>query len=634
MAEQTKFKAEIRELLEMMINSVYSNREIFLRELVANAADAIDKRRFLALTHPEFACDGEIRIIADPKENTLTIRDNGIGMDEKELKSNLGTIAHSGTRQFAEQLRKAKESAETAPELIGQFGVGFYSAFMAADRVVVLTRKVGESRAFQWESDGKETYLVVESVMDQPGTSITLHLKEDFKQYLEYWEVSSVIRKYSDFIEYPIRMEHTVKKDGKDVVEDSTLNTMKAIWLRPESEVKDEEYDSFYNHLSGDWSAPLKRILFNAEGASEFKALLFIAAHLPFQYQFGVRSKKNLSLYVKRVFITDECPGLLPEYMAPFLSGVVDSSDLPLNISRETLQNNPQIQRISKAIVRRVLSELASMLEKDREKYLSFYKEFSRALKEGAYGDWANREKLQDLLLFQTMNRKSGELATLKEYSDAMPPTQKAIYYIAGETRDAVEHSPQLELFRKQNIDVLFLLEPVDEIVISELREYAGKEFLSVAKADLKLDDPVQKELEEKVKKAAETGKDLIDFLKKALDAKVKDVRYSARMTDSVCCLVGDAADPSVSMQKLMKAMNRDAPDVKRILEVNPDAPLIQAMSKLLAKTPDAPVLSDCAELLYDQALLTEGSEIPDPVAFARRTAKLMTDGLARELKD
>ncbi len=627
-----KFKAEVKELLSMVINSIYSNREIFLRELIANAADAIDKRRFMALTQPELAVDGEIRLTADPTAHTLSISDNGIGMNQDDMVQNLGTIAHSGSKEFLKKLAQAKDNPNAAPELIGQFGVGFYSAFMAASKVVVLSKKAGETQAWKWESAGVDNFTITEAEKPDYGSTVTLYLKEDFYEYEEYWQISSLVRKYSDFIAYPIKMQHTVTTgEGdkkKEEIHDDTLNSMKAIWLRSESEVSEEEYKSFYQHLSSDYDEPLKRILFNAEGASEFRALLFIAKHLPFQYQFGVRTKKNLNLYIKRVFITDECPDLLPDYMTGFLSGVVDSSDLPLNISRETLQNNPQVKRIAKAITNRVLKELAAMLEKDREKYLQFYGEFSRLIKEGTYSDWENREKLQNLLLFQSMKSEPDKLISLKEYSDAMKPTQKAIYFITGDSREAVEHSPQLELLRKQDMDVLFLLDPVDEIVIGQIGKYADKEIVSVAKGDLKMDEPIQKEMEEKTEKAAKTNKNLLEFLKKELEANVKDVRFSARLTESTCCLVSDSGDPSANMQRLMKAMKQGMPEVKRILELNPDSPLIEAMSKKFEAAPEDPLLADYAKMLYDQALLCEGSELPDPAAFAQRTAKLMTERL------
>ena len=629
--ENLQFKAEIRELLSLVIHSVYSNKDIFLRELVANAADAIDKARFLSLTQQDMIRDWEIRIEADKDTKTLIISDNGVGMNRDELIENLGTIAHSGTKAFTEALEKAKEEGSvSAPELIGQFGVGFYSAFMAAEKVTVETKKDGEAQAWKWISDGENDFSIEEVSKDAPGTRITLYLKEDFEAYLDYWRVAELIRKYSDFIEYPIRMKHTVTKDGKEEVEDSTLNTMKAIWLRPESEVTEEEYDQFYQHISMDYNKPARRISFSAEGASEFKSLLYIAGKMPMSYRMGMnKDHKQIQLYVRRVFITDNCPGLLPEYMG-FVAGVVDSSDLPLNVSRETLQDNPQIARISKSIVKRVLSELDKMLTKDRDAYEEFYKEFSPMIKGGVHTDFNNKEKLQDLLLFESMN--SGKLMTLKEYSDAMPATQKAIYYITGDRREALEFSPQLEMFRKQGYDVLFLYEPMDEIIMDDIAKYAEKDLVSVLKDEVKFDESVQKELDEKTKKETEENKELVEFLKKTLEDKVKDVRFSSRLTESPCCLVGDDYDPSVSMQRLFKAMGQESPDVKRILELNGESPLIGALKSLYEKDPSAASLPDYAELLYDQALISEGATLPDPAKFARRTVQLMTESIQKEL--
>ena len=629
--ENLQFKAEIRELLSLVIHSVYSNKDIFLRELVANAADAIDKARFLSLTQQDMIRDWEIRIEADKDTKTLIISDNGVGMNRDELIENLGTIAHSGTKAFTEALEKAKtDGSVSAPELIGQFGVGFYSAFMAADKVTVETKKDGETQAWKWISDGENDFSIEEVSKDAPGTRITLYLKEDFEAYLDYWRVAELIRKYSDFIEYPIRMKHTVTKDGKEEVEDSTLNTMKAIWLRPESEVTEEEYDQFYQHISMDYNKPARRISFSAEGASEFKSLLYIAGKMPMSYRMGMnKDHKQIQLYVRRVFITDNCPGLLPEYMG-FVAGVVDSSDLPLNVSRETLQDNPQIARISKSIVKRVLSELDKMLTKDRAAYEDFYKEFSPMIKGGVHTDYSNKEKLQDLLLFESMN--SGKMMTLKEYSDAMPATQKAIYYITGDRREALEFSPQLEMFRKQGYDVLFLYEPMDEIIMGDIAKYAEKDLVSVLKGEVKFDDSVQKELDEKTKKETEDNKELVEFLKKTLEDKVKDVRFSSRLTESPCCLVGDDYDPSVSMQRLFKAMGQESPDVKRILELNGESPLIGALKSLYEKDPAAASLKDYAELLYDQALISEGATLPDPAKFARRTVQLMTESIQKEL--
>ena len=634
MENSMQFKAEVQQLLQLMIHSVYSNKDIFVRELVANAADAIDKARFESLSKPEFAQEWEIRIEADEKENTLTISDNGIGMNHDELVSDIGTIARSGTKAFIEAMKNAKDAQGNAsaegPELIGQFGVGFYSSFMVADRVDILTRKAGSDKAWKWSSDGREAFTIDEAQRDSQGTTIVLHMKEDAKNYLDYWKISSIIKKYSDFIEYPIRMRHTIKKDDKETIEDSTLNSMKAIWLRPESEVTQEEFNSFYTHLSGQIGEPLKRISYSAEGTSEFKALLFLPARAPFDFQFGERRTNGLHLYVRRVFITDNCPGLLPDYLR-FVSGVVDSSDLPLNISREMLQDNPQILKINRNLAKRIISELTKMLENDREKYEQFYKEFGRLIKEGVHMDFANREKLQNLLLFETMNGPKGKLVTLKEYREAMPALQQEIYYITGDSRETLESSPHLEILRKENYDVLFMTDPIDEWVISEIGTYDGKKLKSVNKGDVKFDESIQKELEEKTKKAADENKPLVELIKKALGTKVKDVRFSPRLTESACCLVSDEYDPSAYMQRVLKAMDKNAPTVARILELNPDHPLVVAMKKLHEKAPDNAKLSEFAEMLYDQALLAEGSPIPDPLLFTKRTAALMTLGVEKE---
>lgn len=629
--ENMQFKAEIQQLLSLMIHSIYSNKDIFLRELIANAADAIDKARFLSLTDPKLVREWEIRIATDPKESTFSVSDNGVGMNKEELIENIGTIAHSGTKAFLETLKNAKDNGNMNPELIGQFGVGFYSSFMAADKVVVETRKAGEEQGYRWESDGKEAFTITECERADFGTTITLHLKEEYKNYLEYWQVSSLVKKYSDFIAHPIKMQHMVKKEEKEELEDSTLNMQKAIWLRPESEVTEEEYKSFYQHLSMDFGDPAKRILFSAEGASEFRALLFLNGHLPFNYRFGEQKPKNVHLYVKRVFITDECPNLLPEYMQ-FVSGVVDSSDLPLNISRETLQNNPLITRINKALTSRVLSELSKFLRNDREHYLTFYKEFGRMIKAGIHTDFANQDKLKDLVLFETMNKPAGELSTLKEYVDAMPSAQTDIYFITGESRATLDNSPQLEMLKKQGFDVLFMYDQVDEFVFGNMMKYGEKVMRSVTKGNVKFNEEIQKELEEKTKKAGEENKTLLEFLKKTLENKVKDVRFSSRLTESACCLVGDEYDPSTNMQRILKAMDQNTPDVKRILELNSDNPLISALKQLHEKAPDDPMLPEYAEMLYDQALVSEGATLSDPVLFAKRTVKLMTASVEKEL--
>ena len=633
--ENMRFQTEVRELLHMMIHSVYSNKEIFLRELIANAADAIDKARFLALTNPELAQNWEIRITPDAEAGTLSISDNGIGMSKEEVVQNLGTIAHSGTKAFLENLAKNKKEGEGSanPELIGQFGVGFYASFMVADKVVN-TLKAGTNEAVRWESNGEEEFTLGESDRKTQGTTVTLYLKNDEKQFLEQWRISTIVKKYSDFIEHPIKMLETSKdKDGKETTEDKTLNSQKAIWLRPESEVKPEEYDAFYQHLSGDYGKPLARISYSAEGTSEFKALLFLPEKKPWGFEMPGTKARNLHLYIRRVFISDDCKGLIPEYLR-FVSGVVDSSDLPLNISREMLQDNPQISRISKALTKRVLSELTKMLENEREKYVGFYQEFGRQIKEGAHGDYANKEKLQALLMYETMNGKPGELHTLKEYVTNMSAEQKDIYYITGEARAYLENSPHIESFRKAGYDVLFMSDPIDEWVLEAMPEFDGKKLVSVSKAKLDNDSKVAKELEENAKKASEEkgGKDLLGKLKDLLKDKVKDVKFSGALTESASRLSGDDYDPSPYMQRIMKALDKNAQTFKRILELNPSHPLIAAMTKLVEKTPDNPKLAEFADMLYDQALLAEGSPIADPALFAKRAADLMTLGVEKEI--
>jgi len=635
--ENMRFQTEVRELLHMMIHSVYSNKDIFLRELIANAADAIDKARFLSLTKPEVAQNWEIRLAVNSEAGTLSVSDNGIGMTREEVVENLGTIAHSGTKAFLNALEKSKKEGEASsnPELIGQFGVGFYASFMVSDKVVVETRKAGEDKTVRWESNGEEEFSLADGAeRTSQGTTVTLYLKEDAKQYLEQWRISSIVKKYSDFIEHPIKMLETKKdKDGKETVEDTTLNSQKAIWLRPESEVKPEEYMSFYQHLSGEIGEPLVRINYSAEGVSEFKSLLFIPPKQPWGFNMPGRTSNNLHLYIRRVFISDDCKGLLPEYLR-FVSGVVDSSDLPLNISRETLQDNPQIHKISKALTKRILSELTKMLENEREKYVGFYKEFGRQIKEGAHADFPNKDKLQGLLLFETMNNAPGELKTLKEYVTNMPSEQKEIYYLTGESRQFLENSPHIETFRKAGYDVLLMTDPIDEWVLESMHEFDGKKMVSAAKAKLETESDVTKELEESAKKAAEDkgGKDLIGKLKTLLENKVKDVKFSSVLTESVSRLSGDDYDPSPYMQRIMKAIDKNAQDFKRILEINPTHPLTVALTKLVEKSPDSPKLKEYAEMLFDQALLAEGSPIPDPALFAKRAANLMTLGLEKEI--
>lgn len=625
MGETREFKTEVRQLLDLMIHSLYSNRDIFLRELVANAADAIDKARFESLTHPEMAKKWEIRITPDKKAKTLTISDNGIGMTQDEVVENIGTIAKSGTRAFLKLLEEQGSKKEELPELIGQFGVGFYSAFMVAGEVVIVTKKAGsDAPAVRWSSRGEGEYELDSAEKSEPGTEITLHLKEDAQQYLESWKLSGIIHKYSDFIEYPIVMpEVKVNEDKTETVTDRVLNSQKAIWLRKPSEITEEEYKSFYSHLSNFGGTEyLKAIHLSAEGTSEFKALLFLPKQAPFNLLMPDLQKRGLQLYVRRVFITDECKELIPDYLR-FVCGVVDSNDLPLNVSREILQENPQLARIEKAVTAKVLGELKKLLETDREAYAGFFREFGRIFKEGLHTDFANAEKLKDLVMYESMNTEPGKMITLGEYVEAMPESQKEIYYITGEKRESVASSPALEYFRSKRYDVLFMTDPIDDWIMQQMFQYRKKNFKSIAKGDFEVEGAV-----ETLKAAQEKFAGLVEFLKKALGDKVGEVRFSARLTDSPCCLITEGNALSPHLERLFKAMHQEIPESKRILELNPKHPLIEAMFELSKQSDKAPELEMYAKVLFDQALLTEGSPLADPAAFAREVTKLLLKGI------
>jgi len=623
MARTREFKTEVRQLLQLMIHSLYSNRDIFLRELVANAADAIDKARFESLTRPELAREWKIRITADKDKNTLTVSDNGIGMTEEEVVENIGTIAKSGTRAFLKLLEEQKETANV-PELIGQFGVGFYSAFMAAELVELETKKSGsDAPAVKWSSDGTGKYTVDAGERQEPGTTITLHLKEDAKEYLEFWRVSSIVRKYSDFIEYPVVMPRTVKdKDGKETVSEEVLNSQKAIWRRKPSEVTEEEYKSFYSHLSNYGGTEyLKAIHFSAEGSNEFTSLLFIPKEAPFNLLMPDLQKKGLQLYVKRVFITDECKALLPDYLR-FVCGVVDSSDLPLNVSREILQENPIIGRIEKAVTGKILGELKKLLETDRASYEKFFGEFGRILKEGLHTDFANGEKLKDLVMYESMNSEPGKRITLAEYVAAMPESQEHIYFITGEKRDSVANSPVLEYYRSKGWDVLFMTDPIDDWVMQSMFQYRKKPFKAVDKGDFDAKDG-----EAAVKAAQEKYAKLIEFLKEELKEQVVEVRFSSRLTESPCCLVTEGNSLSPHMERLFRAMHQDIPKSRRILELNPAHPVVDAVSQLAAAGGDsAERAKKYARILLDQALLAEGSPLPDTADFIKSVGELLLD--------
>ncbi|MEV8504003.1 molecular chaperone HtpG [Actinoplanes sp. NPDC051475] len=609
--ETLEFQAEARQLLQLMVHSIYSNKDIFLRELISNASDALDKRRLAGL-HDEAlrAEDLHIEIEADKDARTLTVRDNGIGMSRDEVVELIGTIARSGT---AEMLRRLKENQESA-ELIGQFGVGFYSTFMVADNVTLVTRKAGEDTGTRWESAGEGTYTI-EEVTDAPtGTAVTVHLRPKDEEdalydYADEWKIREIVKRYSDFISFPIRL---IKGEG----EPETLNSMKALWARPRSEVKDEEYAEFYRHVSHDWTDPLEIINLKAEGTFEYEALLFIPSRAPHDL-FQRDARRGIQLYVKRVFIMDDSRELIPDYLR-FVKGVVDAADLSLNISREILQQDRHIQMIRRRLAKKVLSTVRDLMAKDPEKYRTFWREFGRAVKEGLLGEADDQKAILDVASFAST--ASEEPTTLADYVSRMKEGQDAIYFMTGESRAQVENSPHMEAFKARGYEVLLLTDPVDEIWVEAVPEYDGKKLQSIARGSVDLASD-EKPSEEQTGEYAP----LLTWLGGTLD-EVKEVRLSTRLTTSPACLVSDADDITPTLEKMYRAMGQEVPPVKRILELNPEHPLVSALRDAYARKADDPALPETAELLYGTALLAEGGDLTDPARFA----KLLADRLAR----
>jgi molecular chaperone HtpG len=616
MAKQTQaFNAEIKQLLDLMIHSLYSHKEIFLRELVSNASDALDKIKFQSLTQDNLMTPGEelqVRLEPNKEAHTLKIIDNGIGMSPEEVVEYIGTIARSGTKKFAQMNQELKER----PELIGQFGVGFYSSFMVADKVTLHTQKAGTHMGTLWESNGDGSYTIDEIPRPEGhGTSITLHLKkfakdEEVQDFTDEMTLKSLVKKYSDFIAYPVRM--------KGEKEDETLNSMKALWLKSPSEVTTDEYKEFYHHLSHDWNDPIKTIHYRAEGTMEFNALLYLPSQKP--WNFNMRDTEyGLSLYIKRVFIMSDCKDLLPPYLR-FVKGLVDSSDLSLNVSREILQQDRQVTQIRKNVVNKILGSMKDMINKERGLYETFWKEFGATFKEGFPGDMPNKEKIQDLALFKST---AGDAwTTLDEYVARMKPEQKDIYFITGDDLKKMADSPYLEKLKEKNYEVLLMADPIDEWVTDSLREFKGKKLQSVMKEDLNLDSEEDKKQKEDEKKSfLERFKPLMESMQETLKDSVKEVQISDRLTETPAVLVGTSHDPSAHMQKILSQMGQDytqgAP--KRILEINPKHPVIEKMTSLPG---DQQKL--WTEVLYSQALLNEGSSIPDPKRFSKQLAELM----------
>jgi len=624
-----EFKTEVRQLLDLMIHSLYSHKEIFLRELISNASDAIDKARYESLTDQsllEGAGEWRIRIAPDSKAGTLTVSDNGIGMTREGVIEALGTIAHSGTKEFMAALQN-KELKDN-PELIGQFGVGFYSAFMVADKVTVISKQAGQkdAPAVKWESSADGTFTVDDVEKVSQGTDVIVHLKEDERHFLEPYEIKNIVRKYSDYIEHPVVMPVEKKSDlkgpdGEQVAttEDEVLNSRKAIWLRDRAGITAEEYNDFYRHISHESGDPVKVIHYRAEGTSEFTALLYIPSKAP----LGILNKDfNIgpALYVKRVQIMDHCEDLIPPYLR-FVSGVVDSSDLPLNISREMLQSNRQIEVIRKNITKKILDTLAEMKRDEYEKYVEFFGVFGRVLKEGLHYDYSRKEQIADLILFSSTGTEPGKFTTLQAYLDGMKPGQNEIYYITGSKREEILNSPYIEKFRDQNYEVLIMTDEIDDLLLSGLHEYKGKKIKSALKGDVSLDQAEDAER----KDSGQKFEGLLAAVRERLKNDVKDVRLSGRLLESACCLVMEEGGMDPGMEKILKAMGQELPVNKRILEINASHPVFEAVQAVLEKGGKEQA-GEYIDMLYNEALLLEGSKPKDPAAFARSLSRLILE--------
>jgi molecular chaperone HtpG len=621
--ETLGFQAEVKQLLQLMIHSLYSNKEIFLRELVSNASDACDKLRFEALNNSAlYGDDGDlkIRISFDKDARTITISDNGIGLSRDDAVEHLGTIAKSGTKEFFSAL--TGDQAKDA-HLIGQFGVGFYSSFIIAEKVTVVSRRAGleANQAVCWESGGEGDYTVEMIEKANRGTDVTLHLREGEDEFLSAWKLKSIIRKYSDHITLPIVMkkEEWSQEKGEQVVtdEDETVNQANALWVRAKSEISDEQYKEFYKHVAHDFEDPLAWTHARVEGKQEYTQLLYIPARAPFDL-WDRNARHGIKLYVRRVFIMDDAEQLMPLYMR-FVRGVVDSSDLPLNVSREILQQSKDIDGIRSGCTRKVLGMLEDLAENDKEKYATFWEAFGSVLKEGVGEDHANKEKIAGLLRFaSTHNDTPEQTVSLADYIDRMKEGQEKIYFVTADTFNAARNSPHLEIFRKKGIEVLLLSDRVDEWVVGHLTEFDGKHLQSVAKGGLdlgKLEDEAEKQ---EAEKAADEYKDLLAKVKTSLGDKVKDVRVTYRLTDSPSCLVSDEHDPSGNLARLLKAAGQAAPNVKPILEINPHHVVVQRLKYEEAR------FDDWAALLFEQATLAEGGQLDDPAGFVKRINDLM----------
>ncbi|MFV0495535.1 molecular chaperone HtpG [Mycobacterium sp.] len=632
--EQLEFQAEARQLLDLMVHSVYSNKDSFLRELISNASDALDKLRLETLQNKDLDVDTSdlhIEIEADTNGRTLTVRDNGIGMTRAEVVDLIGTLAKSGTAQLRQQLREAK-NADTSEELIGQFGIGFYSSFMVADKVVLLTRRAGESEATRWESSGDGTYTIEtidgENAAAQ-GTSVTLHLKpedaeDELYDYTSDWKIKSLVKQYSDFIAWPIRMEvqrrTPADEDGGEetvTVETETLNSMKALWARPRDEVSEEEYKEFYKHVAHAWDDPLEVIAMKAEGTFEYQALLFLPSHAPFDL-FNHDAKVGVQLYVKRVFIMGDCEELMPVYLR-FVKGVVDAQDLSLNVSREILQKDRQINAIRRRLTKKVLSTIKDIQSARPEEYAAFWTQFGKVLKEGLLSDTDNQDTLLGISSFASTHSDQ-DPTTLSQYVERMKDGQTQIFYATGESRQQLLKSPHLEAFKAKGYEVLLLTDPVDEVWVGVVSEFDGKPLQSVAKGEVDLDSDEESSAAEREEQQKDFA-DLLTWLKETLGDHVKEVRLSTRLTESPACLITDAFGMTPALARIYQASGQEVPVGKRTLELNPNHPLITGLRQAHADRPEDSSVAETAELLYGTALLAEGGALDDPARFAELVA-------------
>jgi molecular chaperone HtpG len=633
-AETLEFQAETRQLLQLMVHSLYSTKDIFLRELISNASDALDKLRLESLINSDLQVDTSdlhIELDVDRAERTLTVRDNGIGMSRDDVVKLIGTIAKSGTAELLAKLKEAKDAA-ASQRLIGQFGVGFYSSFMVADEVTLLTRRAGEQQGTRWRSTGEGTYEI-ETVEDAPqGTAVTLRLKPEDRenQLLDYtaeWTLRDIVKRYSDFIAWPIRM--TVERkdaEGTTTHEVETLNSMKALWARSRNEVEQTEYDEFYKQLTHDWQAPLETIHMRAEGTLEYEALLFIPGQAPFDL-FARDSKRGVQLYVNRVFIMDDCEALTPNYLR-FVKGVVDAHDLSLNVSREILQQDRQIRAVRRRLVKKVLSTVKDLMTSQQEKYQTFWQAFGRTLKEGLIEDQDNQETILDLISLDSTHAADTP-TTLRQYVERMKDGQEDIYYLTGETRSMIENSPHMEAFRAKGYEVLILTDPVDEVWVERVDAFDGKPLRSIAKGQVDLgDEDDESETAEAKEQRKKDFAELVAWLSTTLADEVKEVRLSSRLTTSPACIVGDANDMTPTLEKMYRAMGQQVPPVKRVLEINPSHPLVAGLRKAKEAGSDETALREVAELLHGMALLAEGGDLRDPARFTR----LLGDRLAQAL--